>query len=384
MQLYLLKFKKFENVFKIGISVNLQSRIRTLCSTWGELDFDNSYMVSSHKGDKAIKNLERELHMIFKIDEEFQINHKGKDGYSEFRLIEHFYECLDIINNQKHPSFGYVCEPVIISSVDTKQEPTIDTIKNRAISLVTQKKLDIDYVSKYFSKLKSLVDKSHLVESNGKDLITINFDKGAVFEWLSLAESCSNTVGIVFLNKYKDGSIKKIVLKTITKFTFDYIIVNNVQIKMRKEISQLIRTLNVQVINHRYYNQHTFIIELEELLNMSDGQCEVYAENQDYILFHLTFEHGIDRNLISSFAIREGGSISTIGFSSSTHNKYGKCIKCGVILQKQLNTDCILEVNGHPVGNLTHGFVESYENILTLYKLKSTNTFTKFIEKYEF
>lgn len=139
MFLYLLQFKNLPSYFKIGITKNVTSRVSTLRNTWGELDYDNSFVVTSPK-ERSITLLERELHLIFPDDDNFIMEHKGKDGYSEFRSLSHFDECLDIIKVQKHSSFNFSVNGV--SDYIEEQNPML---KRNKESVVVKKKSILEY-----------------------------------------------------------------------------------------------------------------------------------------------------------------------------------------------------------------------------------------------
>lgn len=139
MFLYLLQFKNLPSYFKIGITKNVTSRVSTLRNTWGELDYDNSFVVTSPK-ERSITLLERELHLIFPDDDNFIMEHKGKDGYSEFRSLSHFDECLDIIKVQKHSSFNFSIN--CIRNYIEEQTPLLKKVKE---SVVVKKKSILEY-----------------------------------------------------------------------------------------------------------------------------------------------------------------------------------------------------------------------------------------------
>ena len=82
--------------FKIGITKNIDNRIKTLQSYWGKFDLDTSYLVASTKKG-LVTNMEKILHNIYS---DYNIKDLPQyDGYTEFFKLDCFQKVKDTIKN---------------------------------------------------------------------------------------------------------------------------------------------------------------------------------------------------------------------------------------------------------------------------------------------
>lgn len=390
MFLYLLQFKNLPSYFKIGITKNVTSRVSTLKNTWGELDYDNSFVVTSPK-ERSITLLERELHLIFPDDDNFIMEHKGKDGYSEFRSLSHFDECLDIIKVQKHSSFNFsvngVSEylvtkesssshPIDTCNFDiqlTKRKSNLDSIgllkdTPSRKNYVTDKRVNVQKLTKVVKYIDSLIDRCYDVTSIGNNVYKLRFEVDTLKDAVYIEDNQTGTFGIISCTRYESRYISSLVVKIPKDSNICFN--GGYQYTLYPDIKKRIKKLTKRLDGFNKLEDENVLSLYKDLLSHCNN-IHISSECSESMTFELSFKDGIKFDSTSSIrSVCNNNSNQVIGITYVIMNEDKLLLECGVRFLKDISNQNFLYDSEDNSRKITRQFIDEYNQIKTNYFYK--------------